>query len=221
MNDCPNADVRDLLPDLIHGRLDPSTRAMVESHLRGCADCQAELALLRDLHASLRRAPALDVTAISAAIPAYRAPARRSWVGWRAAAAITLVAAGGSSLLVMRRTISPRPDSLLVAAAPVSPAPASPVAAQTAPVSVAPAVPESRSAPVARTPRVAAVTGAPQETAEPARGRELAMGGGSLTDLSDRELASLLKEIETLDALPSTDVESPSLSPIAPRRAAP
>jgi hypothetical protein len=51
--------------------------------------------------------------------------------------------------------------------------------------------------------------------------RELAMSGGSLNDLSDRELSSLLKEIESLDALPSTDVESVPLSPIAPRRGTP
>src|SRR5512140_1830353 len=74
MNDCPNADVRDLLPD----RLDEAARAMVESHLEGCADCRAELALLRDVRASLRRAPALNVAAIAAAIPAYHAPVRRS-----------------------------------------------------------------------------------------------------------------------------------------------
>ncbi len=47
------------------------------------------------------------------------------------------------------------------------------------------------------------------------------MSGGTLTDLSDRELTSLLKEIESLDALPSTDVESVPVSPISPRRGSP
>jgi hypothetical protein len=47
------------------------------------------------------------------------------------------------------------------------------------------------------------------------------MGGGALTDLSDRELASLLKDIDSLDAVPSTDVESVPIAPIAPRRSTP
>ena len=80
MTECPNANVRDLLPDLVHGRLDAETRVMVEAHLAGCADCAAEQALLRDLRASLRRTPHLDLAAIAAAVPAYRAPVRRSWV---------------------------------------------------------------------------------------------------------------------------------------------
>jgi hypothetical protein len=41
-----------------------------------------------------------------------------------------------------------------------------------------------------------------------ARGEELAMGGGAIADLSDGELSALLGDLESLDALPSTDVES-------------
>jgi hypothetical protein len=184
MTDCPNGDVRDLLPDLLHDRLDPAARAMVEAHVVDCADCQLELALLRDLRSALRGTPALDLNAIGAGVPAYRAPVRRSWVGWRTAAAITFVAAGVSSLAVWQRGVVPSSES------------ASPVV-QT-PVSIRSAA------------RLA-----------PAEGRELGVGGGSLTDLSERELASLLREIETLDALPSTDVEAPSIAPIAPRRGHP
>ena len=33
------------------------------------------------------------------------------------------------------------------------------------------------------------------------------MGGGTITDLSDGELSALLQDIESLDALPSTEVE--------------
>ena len=32
MTDCPNAEIRDLLPDLVHGRLDAAARADVERH---------------------------------------------------------------------------------------------------------------------------------------------------------------------------------------------
>ena len=34
------------------------------------------------------------------------------------------------------------------------------------------------------------------------------MGGGAIADLSDGELSDLLGDLESLDALPSTDVES-------------
>ena len=96
MTDCPNAAVRDLLPDLLHGRLELASRAMVQAHVESCADCQKELALLRNLLGARRGAPQVDLAAIVAALPAYRVPVARSWVGWRTAAAITLLVAGGS-----------------------------------------------------------------------------------------------------------------------------
>lgn len=100
MTDCPNGDVRDLLPDLLHGRLTPEVRREVEAHISECGDCRAELALLGGMRSTLRRTPAVDVAGIAAAVPAYRAPARRSWGGWRAAAAVLLVA-GGTSVAVL------------------------------------------------------------------------------------------------------------------------
>ena len=226
MNDCPNADVRDLLPDLVHGRLDAETRAMVEAHIAGCADCQAERALLRDLRASLRRAPQLDLAAIAAAVPAYRAPVRRSWVGWRAAAAITILVAGGSSVALLQRNVAPLVDTVSVAPAPGSSVPtpvSAPVAAPNTIASRAPVqtpVPE-KPAPVVSQPPVVAE---PVVRGLDSGGRELAMGGGSFNDLSDRELTSLLKDIESLDAVPSVEVDNTALAPIAPsasRRATP
>jgi anti-sigma factor RsiW len=102
MTDCPNGEVRDLLPDLLHDRLPPEVRRDVEAHVRGCEECRAELALLGAMRSSLRRAPAIDAAAVAAAIPPYRAPARRSWGGWRAAAAIVVLAAGGTSVAVLQ-----------------------------------------------------------------------------------------------------------------------
>ncbi len=218
MTDCPNADVRDLLPDLLHDRLDDATRAMAESHVEGCADCRAELALLRDVRAALRQTPVLNIAAITAAVPSYRAPVRRSWVGWRVAAAVTLVAAGGSSLLVMQRDVPSFGDSSSAAAPDREMPPPFVVSPDAHNVAVAPPVtaPADSVARVLRTRDDSPVS----QTHAPGSG-ELAMAGGSLTDLNDRELASLLKAIESLDALPSTEVESVSISPIAPRRGAP
>lgn len=104
MTECQNAEVRDLLPDLLHGRLDPSERRQVEAHLRGCAECRHELELLRRVH-DLSRTPAVDVAAIVQALPAPRRRANFSWhilPAWRAAAAVVFLAAGGSAVLHYR-----------------------------------------------------------------------------------------------------------------------
>jgi len=42
------------------------------------------------------------------------------------------------------------------------------------------------------------------------------MGGGSIGDLDDRELTSLLKDIESLDAVPTVEVDNTPVSPIGP-----
>ena len=189
---------------------------MVEAHVGKCAECAAELELLRQLRA-VRRTPSVDVASIAAALPAYRAPGRRSWVSWRAAAAITVLVAGASSVAVVQRGVSSHVDTGSRAiAAPVS-TPVSidtvtidpRVAISTIPTQKAPAAAEPITAPVTKASPTRAVERA-------ATGRELAMGGGAMGDLDDRQLASLLKDIESLDAVPSVEVESTPTSPIPP-----
>lgn len=98
MTDCPNAEVRDLLPDLLHGRLEGDARARVEAHLRTCADCREELDLLRSLR-DAAPAPRVDVGRIVAALPAPRR--RRVWNShlWQAAAAVLFMAVGGTAVV--------------------------------------------------------------------------------------------------------------------------
>src|SRR4051812_14999429 len=140
MTDCPNGDVRDLLPDLLHDRLAPDVRREVEAHVAGCEDCRAELALLGAMRSTLRRAPAVDVATIAAAIPPYRAPMRRSWARWQAAAAVLLLAGGTSIVMVESRTPAPVPvgDSAVAVATSTagSAVPAAPLPAATTPASV-------------------------------------------------------------------------------------
>jgi anti-sigma factor RsiW len=201
MTDCPNGELRDLLPDLLHDRLSPVERAAVQAHVDGCAECRAELALLREMRAALQRGPTVDVGRIVAAIPPAptlaRVPARRSWIGWRVAAAITLVAAGGTSVAIVQHGRGAGRDS-----ARATPAPA--------------ALP-NRPAPIASRPETG--DGAPPaaRARTPGVHRELALGNGAVSDLSDRELSSLLRDIGTLDAIPAADVDSASMSPMAPR----
>ena len=121
MRDCPNAEMRDQLPEFVSGRLGASARAAVEAHLAGCADCSAEVDLLRSLSTALvaaqsARAPRMDVERIVAALPAPRR-ARSAWyrtTRWRAAAGLLLMA-GASSFLWSDRTAPPAPSEPVVA----------------------------------------------------------------------------------------------------------
>ena len=201
MIDCPNGDVRDALPDYLSDRLDTARRRQVESHLAGCDACREELALLRALRVTMRRAPAVDVAAIAAAIPPYRVPARRSWAtGWRVAAAIVALAVGGTSIVLLRsRAPVAREDVTPYVRGVPAPHPESPTVAVVppSPEAVAPAIPTPRSQPVATSAN-----------------RELAMAGGSITDLSDGELSALVEGIESLDGVLSTEVDGDAPIPL-------
>ncbi len=200
MIDCPNGDVRDALPDYLHDRLEPARRRDVESHLAGCEACREELSLLRALRVTMGGAHAVDVEAIAAAIPPYRKPAARGWATtWRAAAAIVAIAVGGASIALLRGRSPAERENVSAyvqrASAPNGGA-ATPIAA--APPAVVPAPPRA----------------APSNPSATAANRELAIEAGAITDLSDRELSALVEGIESLDAVPSTDVEADQPMPL-------
>src|ERR1700741_3115959 len=101
-NDCTNAEMRDLLPDLLHERLESSARAAVLAHVDACNDCRDELRLLREIEGVLTtRTPRIDLESIAKRLPPPpvkripMAPRGRVWLDWRVAAAITLLVAGG------------------------------------------------------------------------------------------------------------------------------
>jgi len=103
MTDCPNAEIRDLLPELMHDRLDAAARARVEAHLATCADCRAELALLRSARAALIAATSrIDAARIARVLPRPAAPRamRRAsaWRSWRIAATVAVLLTGGATL---------------------------------------------------------------------------------------------------------------------------
>ena len=208
MIDCPNGDIRDLLPDLVHGRLDAAERERVEAHVATCEPCQDELALLRDLRATMRRVPAVDANAIATAIPPYRVPVRRTWTSWRAAAAIATIAIGGTSIAIANRQPAVPHSGIVVP----------PSTTQTTqPAQPVPSVPATPPANPALAGRDSGTTSRPSAPTAEQPTRELAMGSGTVSDLSDRELTALLNDIESLDALPSADVESAlPVTPLAP-----
>lgn len=201
MTECPNGDVRDALPDYMNERLDPERRREVESHLAGCAVCRDELSLLRALRATVRRAPAIDVEAIAASIPPYRAPNGRTWAtSGRIAAAIAAIAIGGTSIVLLREPPGTTPVEV------------------TPSVAIAPTTTQHSTPPVVAAPATAEPPGVTRTAPAPTAGsagavRELAIAGGSIADLSDRELSTFVEGIESLDGVPSAELET--LEPVS------
>ncbi|MBI3792060.1 MAG: zf-HC2 domain-containing protein [Gemmatimonadetes bacterium] len=165
MRDCANGELRDQLPDWVHGRLDAARAEVVAQHVAACADCADEVALLRDLGTTLRAgAPQVDVARIVAALPKPPARGRATlrWyqrTQWRAAAAVVLMV-GASSIALLDR-------------------------------------------------------GAPDA---PKAAMEFA---GGVSDLSEGDLQSLLKDLEKMDATPQSEPDgaqgvSAELGPVAP-----
>lgn len=185
MNDCPKAELRDRLPDLLHERLDAFARAAVVSHLDECVLCREELELLRGLRGMMvtqGRAvvPRIDVAAIVRTLPApsvqrpaaTRRPNRFS--DWRIAAAITMLLAAGTSVGAYLRTGDVVPTDSAIGRLRLA-VDDSGVGSQT-PVQFALAP------------------------------SELYVGGG-LADLSEDDLQTLASDIAQFDALPPSDPE--------------
>lgn len=198
MNDCQNGDVRDLLPEYVHGTLSGADRAAVTEHLRMCADCTAEA----DLIATASRAfsvPAIDVERIVKALPSAPRGAKRVWFAtgaWRAAAAIGLIALGAYSVVAVRARFSTSRQETAAASAPAT--------------GTTTAATSSRAVPAIDSPARAIATAATPGT----RAQGISFGGG-LSDLTDAQLDTLLGELDALDSLPSAEPES-HLTPIVP-----
>lgn len=192
MTDCENVEVRELLPELLHGMLSARERATVERHLASCVACTSELELLGRVRTLMAQAPAVDVGRVSAALSAARRPASPPLVAitaasprerlarsrvrpWQAIAAAMLLVVGltAAGLTALRQTAD------------------SPVSSQTV---VAPAGKATT-----ETPPVAVVA---VETTGDASALSL---GGVLSALTDAELEEMITELDDLAALPATE----------------
>ena len=213
MNDCPNSGIRDRLPDLLHDRLDAATRATVQEHVDECADCRAELALLRGIHGMLAmRTPTVDVELIVQALP--RAPRstvtqalghrRRVWSDWRVAAAVTLLVAGGGSAVIMHH--GPRTANLIDSVPPMTVS--QPEVAARAQAPIASATTESLNASAAR-PATTTGSAIPTQTVATSDDGDAAAVGVETTarlgDLDAQQLKALLGQIGNLRAVPVAD----------------
>lgn len=211
MNDCVMTEVRDALPDLLHGRLSELDTATMMAHVESCPECRAELALLREVRSSAPLAPVMDAARIASSLPRYggaavmRAlpakPERKTTPRFAmlAAVAAIVVALGGVAVTSLRNANDEVPTSAVASATPSAATPST-VAAET----IAPA----RSAlgqSVTKEPTRVAVTPARKQVAS------LSFVGGT-QDLSDSELETLLAELDGMETLPAAEPQSVTLS---------
>ena len=181
MNDCPDGLLRDLLPLFVSGVLSAPDRTRIASHITGCADCAAEVELLRAVNRAYAVKP-VNVAAIAAKItpprrvnrahlPFHRQPL------WRAAASLTLFIAGAATVLVVRGR-----------------------APEGAPASVAQGAPRA-----AGTPTVAETTSASATPITRTTSAGLLSLGTELSEFTDSQLQSLLGSLDGLDSRPQAD----------------
>lgn len=208
MNDCVMTEVRDALPDLLHGRLSKLDTATMTAHVESCPACRAELALLRELRSSAPLAPSMDAARIASALPAYggaavmrNIPAPQKKSTWRfavlAASAALAVALGGVALTNLRSSID---NTVPAVAAATSPLPASSSAGS---VTLTPAP-----------TTVASTEKSPTQVAAKAVEKQVASLSfvGGTQDLSEAELETLLAELDGMEPIPAAEPQSVTLS---------
>ena len=187
MRDCSNGSIRDLLPDFVHGTLPEKAHAEVAAHVADCADCQAEVQLIRSAGAAYA-APAVDVSRIVAALPGRARKATGGGLAgrqWLLAAGASFLVIGAISLAALRGTFG--------------------AGAAGVPADETPAGSPNVDAGRATTRQPARL--AQRESVEMAN-RSVGLTIGGLRDLTDEQLATLLRDIEALDASLSTEPEA-------------
>jgi len=206
MSECTNGEVRDLLPELVNGRLDAEALQTVEAHVASCTECAEELALLRSLRPALMRSPIIDTQRIAAAVHAHaagtagRAAAPTGIARGRriAIAAATLIAVSALCHAVRTHRIA-APEVAVV------PAPPDAIKDTTHPSRTGP---ESTRAPIVAPPRTAPVH-APQQRVAVASTGVL----DNISDLSDDDVRTLTASLDKLSSVPDAD-PAPGIDPL-------
>jgi anti-sigma factor RsiW len=212
MNDCIDAEVRDALPDLIHGRLSDLDTATLNAHVETCANCRAEVELLRQLRAAAPFAPHIDVARIVSALPArmpsaadYIAPSRTSGASSSRQSFIWKTATAAGLLIVGSLTFAnARHQSVSIA----TPKAAISAVAIVAPQSPAVQSPAAESSEKIATPQVAETV--PVKVARTASSAGLSLAGG-VQDLTDDQLQTLVNDLDKVQGLPSAEPEAVSI----------
>jgi hypothetical protein len=191
MSECTENEIRDALPDLLHGTLAAATRERIEAHVASCAPCREELEVLRTVKSAAIFAPVINIESIVRRIPPHRTivpaverPATARIVSWLVAASLAIAVVGGGSLVLTRPYVpkdppvvgtTPPPGSITTQRIPESPA---------TPKSVSPA----------------------ETTVSSVQPHALALAA-DVDGLSDGSLAQLMDEMSRFDALPAAEVD--------------
>ncbi len=238
MTECDNAEMRDLLPDLVNDLLSVGERDRVQAHVVSCDACSDEVVLLRAMRAARPLAPVVDVARIVSALPRngrvdvdvadarvgpplltvsrsdVRPVVRRRGVFsgvWRTAATLAVAAIGGWSVLSYQRAQGTIDVTGQVAA---------PVAAGAAPQSDAlpdtiMRMPGAAGGQVALADTPRATGGVPSTPDAGARStRQTALSLGDLSDYSDDDLQRMLDRLDKWDG--TTSAEPVPTVPIVP-----
>jgi anti-sigma factor RsiW len=186
MNECTDNDIKEMLPDLLHGALDAGAMERAEAHLASCEECRAELRVLRAVKSAADFAPTIDVDQVvrrippySKIVPAIEAPARSRPVSWLVAATVAIAVVGLGSMLVTRQ------------------------GATTAPASVATTLPAA-TIPAQSTPVPSNAPGSAASSAVGIHTHALAVAA-DVDGLSDGNLVQLMSDMNRFDALPATE----------------
>ena len=194
MNRCSDSDIRELLPDLLHGTLAADARARVEAHVATCGECGEELGVLRTVKTAAVFAPRIDVDRVVRQIPPYRTivpvterPVRTRVVSWLVAATMAIVVIGGGSLILMKPKVVNDPRAVASTQRP-------------------PAQNPTESTPVNSRIPAAGATGRTAVVSAPPHPRALALAA-NVDDLSDGDLRQLMNDMNRFDALPASEPE--------------
>jgi hypothetical protein len=210
MNECIETEVRDALPDLIHGRLSALDTATLTAHVESCADCRAEMELLRQLRTSAPLVPRMDVARIVSSLPlpmpadadlvaaAARTGtgARRSFI-WKSAFAAALLVVGSLTFANARHVSMPgsggqRAESAARVAGPAAALPQSVASVQSPSRAVTESLPS-----------------APVKPARTTSNPGLSVAG--VQDLTDDQLQALVNGLDNVRGLPSAEPEAVSI----------
>jgi Putative zinc-finger len=205
MTECTNGEMRDLLPELVSGRLSAEMQLAVEAHVAECEECAEELTLLRALRPALLRGPVVDAQRIAAAVRAQLPASARSgssgssarWSTPRrlAIAAAALLAVSAAGYVVATRGRSAAPEIAVVHT--VDPYTNDSSHQQ---VIVAPApAPQQQ------------IAGAPQHIATPSAVPTAVAKLGvldNLSDLSDDDVRTLTASLDGMSAVPDAEPAS-------------
>ncbi|MEP7066181.1 MAG: hypothetical protein ABI889_09130 [Gemmatimonadota bacterium] len=221
MSECTSGAMRDLLPELVNGKLSTKVQSAVESHVTACTECAEELVLLRSLRPVLLSAPVVDTQRIASAVRAQttgaasRVHARTAGTTWwrLAIAATALIAVSALGYLGLAH----RPRGMREVAATHglphvagnSSGDSSTGSEPAPPFTQAPTVSPRRSERVQTPPQQIAVT-------PPTRRPSSVSGAGALenlSDLSDDDVRLLTASLDKLSPVPDAN-PAPGIDPL-------